>query len=139
MKLNKGLSDYVQAQRDETLHRIDEAVIYLRNNGLPVTKKSIADELGIHYNSMKKKYITFYLLRYPEFNPDIQVQEKITNDQLEAELVSIRNILSKTKQANKNLSTENVKLRLEKKEILEKHQRLLGRYQAEVGRKIVPF
>lgn len=138
-KMNEGLAAYKKSQRDETLHRIDEAIKYLRDNGLEITKKNIASELGIHYNTLKNPYIGYHLLRYPEFNPDIQVIVPVTNEVLQEEAANLRNKLVKTKLANKNLSVENTRLRLENKELVNRYQRLLGRYQIDVGKKIVPF
>lgn len=138
-KMNQGLAVYKQSQREDTLHRIDEAIKYLRDKGLEITKKNIASELGIHYNTLKKTYITYHLLRYPEFNPDIQAPKTVTNEDLEKETACLRNKLIKAKLTNKNLSAENNRLRLENKELANKYQRLLGRYQIDVGKKIIPF
>lgn len=138
-KMNQGLVVYKQSQREETLRRIDEAIIYLRAKGLEITKKNIASELGMHYNTLKKQYITNHLLRYPEFNPDIQVPMSVTNEDLEKEVACVRIKLIKAKLANKNLSADNTRLRLENKELANKYQRLLGRYQIDVGKKIIPF
>ncbi|MBK5246595.1 MAG: hypothetical protein JJE49_04905 [Peptostreptococcaceae bacterium] len=138
-KTNQGLAVYKQSQREETLRRIDEAIIYLRNKGLEITKKNIASELGIHYNTLKSEYIKYHLLRYPEFNPDIQTPVFVTNEDLEKEAAILHNKLIKTKLANKNLSVENTRLRLENRKLDNEYQCLLGRYQIDVGKKIIPF
>jgi isopropylmalate/homocitrate/citramalate synthase len=138
-KMNQGLALYKQSQREETLHRIDDAIKYLRDKGLEITKKNIASELGMHYNALKKTYITYHLMRYSEFNPEIQAPKTVTNEELEKEAACLRNNLKKAKLTIKNKSAEITKLGLKNKELADKYQRLLGRYQIDTGKKIIPF
>lgn len=65
----------MQAQKNETLRRIDDAIVYLRSKGLNVTKTNIVSEIGFHRNTMRSNYIRMHLLQYPEFNPNIEIQE----------------------------------------------------------------
>lgn len=140
-KLNKGLTDYVQAQKDETLRRIDDAILYLRSKGLNVTKTNIASEIGVHRNTMLLDYIRIHLLQYPEFNPNIEMQEPIviSAEEYEKKIALLEEKLVKTQKTKNNLASENKRLQNEYKKLFDKYQRLLGRYQTEVSKKIIPF
>ena len=137
---NKGLVDYQKMQRKNTLDQIDKAVLFLRENGLPVTKKAIAEEVGMAYNSIKAEYVRIHLLKYPEFNPEIQggIVSHGT-DETKREILSLKEALNKENRSKKIIVAENIKLKAELKELMLKYQRLLGEYQIQVGNKIVPF
>ena len=139
MALSKGLLAYQQARRDETLCNIDEAIEYLRDKQLPVTKTSIADEMGKHPNTLKQEYIRIHLLQYPEFNPNIQVPKVVSLADYENQLALLKSNLLKMQRTKENLVSENRRLTLENKELLDKYQRLLGRYQTDVDAKIIQF
>lgn len=140
-KLNKGLTDYVQARKDDTLRRIDDAIVYLRSKGVKVTKANIASEIGIHRNTMLLDYVRIHLLQYPEFNPKIEIQEPkvIPTEEYEQKIALLEEKLAKTQKAKDNIASKYVRLQLENKKISDKYQRLLGRYQTEVSKKIIPF
>lgn len=140
-KLNKGLTDYMQAQKDDTLRRIDDAIVYLRSKGLNVTNANIASEIGMHRNTMLLNYVRIHLLKYPEFNPNIEIQEPkvIPAEEYKQKIALLEEKLVKTQKTKRNLASENISLRLENKKILDKYQRLLGRYQTDTGKKIIPF
>lgn len=140
-KLNKGLSDYVQVRKDDTLRRIDDAIVYLRSKGVNVTKTNIASEIGMHRNTMHLDYVRIHLLQYPEFNPNIEIQEPkvIPTEEYELKIALLEEKLFKTQRTKENFASKNVRLRLENKEILDKYKRLLGRYQIEVSKKVIPF
>jgi hypothetical protein len=136
---SKGLLAYQQTQREETLHDIDEAIAYLRTNNLPITKVSIADEIGKHRNALNKEYVRIHLLQYPEFNPNIQVPKVVSLEDYENQLVLLKGNLSKVQRMKEGLVSENRRLTLENKELLDKYQRVLGKYQTDVEKKIIHF
>jgi len=106
---------------------------------LPVTKVSIADEIGVHRNTMGLEYIKIHLLAYPEFNPNIEKSRVETNEEYESVIAALTAKLENAKKSNKKLVYENSKLQLSNRELDYKYKRLLGCYQTEIGKKIIPF
>lgn len=136
---NSGLAAYQQRQRDEMIKRIDEAICYLRKKELPITKKSLADEMCVHRNTLTIEYIKVYLLKYPEFNPEISKCTSTYKSELNPEINRLKTANSKQIKIIGKLKYENAQLRLKNNELHDNYQKLLGRYQTDVGNKIIQF
>ena len=70
-KQNDGVRAYQEAQRQETLAKIDEAYEYLKQTHQTITKTAISMESGVAIRTIHKPYVQQHLLQYPEFNPNI--------------------------------------------------------------------
>lgn len=54
---SENAKEFRVEQREAREKAIDEAIRYLRESGLPVTKKAIAEELGCHVNTLQQPYM----------------------------------------------------------------------------------
>ncbi|MBR1455762.1 MAG: hypothetical protein IJ594_01210, partial [Oscillospiraceae bacterium] len=70
-----------EQQRENMRCSIDEAIERLRSTGIRVTRKSIADEIGCHENTMKQPYIREYLSTFEEFQPHGKNTSQMTMEQ----------------------------------------------------------
>ena len=120
--------------------RIVEAILYMRENHITITKTSLAEELQTSRQALNAPYLKEYLNSFPEFNPDLQMivptREmdilKNDNDVLRAKIKAVT-------QKNRQLKNELSAAKQEAKEAREKYEYLLGQYQVEVGNKIIHF
>lgn len=144
-ELNQGLKKYQDEQRKATFAKIEKAILTLREAGLPITKKTVAEEAGIHYNVMKKEHIKEFLLNFPEFNPEINPDSadikhlEEENEWLKKKVEQLEGKAKEDQQKKKALTTEISLLKAENKKILEKYQRLLGTFQKVNEAKIKKF
>ena len=133
----QNLEKYQDSKRAQTYARIDEAIVYLREAGLPVTKKSLAEEAGLHPNTLGKQHVREYLAKFKEFSPDEDTDAKLQS--MQQRIVILENQLSHSRNNNAKLRAENDRLRDEKREFEDKYRRLLGRYQIDVGKMKIGF
>ena len=133
----QNLEKYQDSKRAQTYAKIDKAIAYLREAGIPVTKKSIAEEAGLHPNTLGRQHVCEYLTKFKEFSPDEDAGEKLQD--LMKRITVLEDQLSHSRNNNAKLRAENERLRNEKKEFEDKYRRLLGRYQIDVGKMKIGF
>ena len=141
MRRGESLKKLHKEQRETLVKRIDEAIHDMRANQITINKTTLAEELGITRRALYADYIKIALMRYPEFNPALSEKTE-TNENIQ----SLLNEIASLKAENKKLSEKNRVLRLECKAVKselkdakERYEHLLGKYQIEVGAKIVHF
>lgn len=139
----KGKDDIKQAlyeqKRENMRSSIESAIERLRNAGIRVTKKSIADEIGCHENTLKQPYIREFLSSFDEFQPHSKEDPPITLEQALLRISKLENALIHSKNRNQFLIAEQTRIRIERDEYENKYRHLLGKYQTEVGKKRVGF
>ena len=128
-----------EQQRENMRCSIDEAIERLRSTGIRVTRKSIADEIGCHENTMKQPYIREYLSTFEEFQPHGKNTSQMTMEQAMQRIAQLEDALSHSKNRNRTLCAEHVRLRKERDEYEYKYRRLLGRYQVDIGKMKIGF
>ena len=133
---SKNLKVFQAEAREQTYHLIDEAIAHLRELGVPITKKAISEESGIHQNTLSKAHVREYLLKYPEFSSTHSVSLEEENVQLKKRIKSLEDLLSHSRNYNARLIQEKDAIRKERDEYEYKYRRLLGQYQINVGKKI---
>ena len=139
-KQNNGVRAYQEAQRQETLAKIDEAYEYLKQTHQTVTKTAISMESGVSVKTLCKPYVRDHLSKYPEFscadNNDYKSPEEMA---AKIEILEAR--LLKSVNRNKALLAENKKIRSESdikyKQLQLAYERLAGAYQRETEKKII--
>lgn len=139
-KQNNGVRAYQEAQRQETLAKIDEAYEYLKQTHQTVTKTAISMESGVSVKTLCKPYVRDHLSKYPEFsradNNDYKGPEEMA---AKIEILEAR--LLKSVNRNKALLAENKKIRSESdikyKQLQLAYERLAGAYQRETEKKII--
>ncbi|MBM6899604.1 hypothetical protein H6B10_07750 [Gemmiger formicilis] len=139
--LNKGLSEFQSQKRNQTLIKIDAALQSLHTKHLPITKASIADEIGCSRQALQKDYITKYLREHPLYNANISQKENFENSQdsifLQIELEKEQQKRRVADAKIKKLLKQNTELQDALRDMTRKYQKLLGRYQADMGRKFI--
>ena len=130
-----------ERQRQEMLKKIDVAIKYLRSAGIKVTKKNISEEAEISYNTLQQDYIKKALMTYYEFNPELLNPNNLVkeNEGLMKKITIIEKELKVEKGKNKRQKLEIAALKGDLAEQQEKYEHLLGEYQIQVGKKIIPF
>ncbi len=141
MRRGESLKKLHKEQRETLVKRIDEAIHDMRANQITINKTTLAEELGITRRALYADHIKIALMRYPEFNPALSEKTE-TNENIQ----SLLNEIASLKAENKKLSEKNRVLRLECKAVKselkdakERYEHLLGKYQIDVGAKIVHF
>lgn len=138
---SNGLGQHQQEMRAAMCARIDEAIAHMREEKATITKKALAEELGVQEKTMYSAYVKQHLLTIKEFNPALQ--EAFDNvpdvEEIEAERNALklrnRELTARVKELTQVLKEAN-----ENRKILEqRYERVFGLYQEAVGSKIVPF
>ena len=139
--INDGVKDYQEKQRKNTCEKIHQAVLYLRSVGMKVTRKAIANEVGISSSAMRAQYIKDYLLRYVEFNPALAEDEndKGSKEKYERDIKILNDEISNLKYRVKQLKADNTEIRGKYNELVLKYKRVLGTYQLDHKNDITPF
>ena len=111
----------------------------MRVNKTTITLSSLAEELGVSRRSLYADYIQCFLKNYREFNPGVSEEP---SSEAVAELKNTISSLNRLKDANRKnkelkLELSVIKNRLQESE--EQYAYLLGRYQEDVGNKIIHF
>lgn len=138
---HSAFADYQKQQIANTLARIDEAIVYLREKQLPISKVSVANEACLSLRVMHKPHVREHLSQYPEFNPTLTEAQLSDNDirKYEEKISNLNAKLKKAQEHKKLLAENNAELKKELEDLNQKYQRLLGKYQVQFGEKIVPF
>ena len=120
---------------------IDEAIAHLREEKATITKRSLAEELGISERALYADYVMRHLRTYKEFNPqlDLVALDQKEKEQLKKENVSLkqqnREFLLKFKE--QDIEIKNMKEKYSDLEV--RYEKVLGIYQDAFGSKIIPF
>ena len=125
----------------ERIIKIDAALQSLYLKHLPITKAAIATEIGCSRQALQKEYITEYLEQHPIYSKrkgslsDVEANHSVSflQIELEKERQKRRKLETKLKQMAKQSDEQRNLLR----ELNKKYQKLLGRYQEDVGRKFI--
>lgn len=128
-----------EQKRESMRFSIESAIVRLRNAGIRVTKKSIADEIGCHENTLKQPYIKEFLSSFDEFQPHSKEAPPMTLEQALLRITKLENALTHSKNRNQLLIAEQTRLRIERDEYENKYRHLLGEYQIKVGKKKVGY
>ena len=128
----------ISKRSQETFDKITQAIEYLRENHIPVTKSKICAETNLHPNSMSLPHIREFLNTFPEFqtpHPKTDVLKSI--DDYIQENKSLQERLKVSQNKNKRLEQTIIGLREELKEVNLDYKKLLGAYQENCGNKII--
>ena len=140
MERPKGLKLFQEQQRSEMRTRIDEAIRTMRADRSTITLSSLADELGVSSRALYADYVQCFLKYYREFNPGVSEEpspEVVT--ELKNMISNLNNRIKEADRKNKALKLEISVLKNRLQESEEQYAYLLGRYQEEVGNKIIHF
>ena len=139
-KQNNGVRAYQEAQRQETLAKIDEAYEYLKQTHQTVTKTAISMESGVSVKTLCKPYVRDHLSKYPEFSRADNNDYK-SPEEMAAKIEILEARLLKSVNRNPALLAENKKIRSESdikyKQLQLAYERLAGAYQRETEKKII--
>jgi len=126
-----------ERQRQDMLENIDEAIQRLREQGIRITKRSLAAELGCHENSLRAPYVKAFLANYREFQPkdETPITKNMTLEEALKRISYLEGELEHSRHNNRVLKEDNSKLRIERDNFELKYRKLLGQYQIDVGKK----
>lgn len=133
---SENLKAFQDEARENTYRLIDEAILRLRELGIPITKKAISEEAGIHPNTLSRAHVKEYLLKYPEFSSKSLVSPEEENARLKTRIENLEDQLAHSRNYNARLIQEKETVRKERDEYEYKYRRLLGQYQINVGKKL---
>lgn len=137
-KQNEGVRAYQEAQRQETLSKIDNAYEYLKKTHQPVTQTAISTESGVSIRTIHKPYVQQYLLQYPEFNPNIsQHPSTVELEDALKEIERLKSLLSKSRNQNNRLTAELLTWKSKCKELQVQNERLAGQCQKLGEKKLI--
>jgi len=88
------------------LTAIDEAIQNMRDAKVTITKKALAEELGVSERAMYADYISNHLFQYVEFNPNLPKQNSFASSDLIKECQKLRLQNREYKVKVKELSSE---------------------------------
>ena len=137
-KQNEGVRAYQEAQRQETLSKIDNAYEYLKQPHQTVTKTAISMESGVAIRTIHKPYVQQHLLQYPEFNPNIsQHPSTVELEDALKEIERLKSLLSKSRNQNNRLTAELLTWKSKCKEFQVQNERLAGQCQKLGEKKLI--
>lgn len=140
-KANNGITLAQEKQRESTLRLIEQTILEMQKKRLPMSKQSLADEAGLSRQALYAPYIRDYLDSHPAFSsnstdpdnrPPTIAYLQIENEKQKQKLLSLQEELRKTKKLLQMSKQSYAELNRE-------YQKLLGRYQTDVGRKFIQF
>ena len=134
-KRSDNLKSFQEQQKADTFKAIDEAILHLREEGHPITKKAIAEEVGIHPNTLGQQHVKEFLENYPEFSKKTSMSLEEENEMLKLRIKSLEDQLAHSRNYNARVIRERDTAREERDEFEFKYRKLLGQYQIEVGKK----
>ena len=140
MEQHSGLKCYYEGIKEDTRIRIDKAIQAMRAEKVTITISSLAEETGLSRRTMYADYVQSFLKNYREFNPGVSEEpspEVVT--ELKNMISSLNNRIKEADRKNKALKLEISVLKNRLQESEEQYAYLLGRYQEEVGNKIIHF
>ena len=140
MPRGEPLTAYKAKQREEMRARIASEISEMRSQQITITKTSLAEALGVSRQALNAPYIKEILLNFIEFNPSLKVENPSEAlESAENEIAELKARLKATAKENKSFKTEIKLLRLQLNESEDRYQHLLGRYQMDIGNKIIHF
>ena len=131
---HNNAENYHEKQRAETCANIERAILHLRVIGVRVTKRSIAEEVGCHENTLRLPYVKSFLTAFEEFQPKQNTPATMSVDEAMQRISQLKDALAHSRNRNKNLTAELARLRAERDNYEMKYRRLLGKYQIDVGK-----
>ena len=137
---NDGLKKKHEAIREKRLAEIKEAIEGMRERHETINYSTLAEEIGVNRRSLYADYIRAYLkTNFKEFNPawSEEVSEKDAIIEAASNYQKVKSQLAAEKTKSKALAAENRALKLKLSTLEEEYERLLARYQEEVGQKII--
>ena len=140
MEQHSGLKCYYEGIKEDTRIRIDKAIQAMRAEKATITISSLAEETGLSRRTMYADYVQSFLKNYREFNPLVS-QEPDPEAVLELKntISALNAKLKESSRKNRELKLENAVLKESLRESEERYAYLLGRYQEDVGNKIIHF
>ena len=140
MEQHSGLKCYYEGIKEDTRIRIDKAIQAMRAEKVTITISSLAEETGLSRRTMYADYVQSFLKNYREFNPLVS-QEPDSEAVLELKntISALNAKLKESSRKNRELKLENAVLKESLRESEERYAYLLGRYQEDVGNKIIQF
>lgn len=140
MEQHSGLKCYYEGIKEDTRIRIDKAIQAMRAEKATITISSLAEETGLSRRTMYADYVQSFLKNYREFNPLVS-QEPDPEAVLELKntISALNAKLKESSRKNRELKLENAVLKESLRESEERYAYLLGRYQEDVGNKIIQF
>ncbi|WP_418846575.1 hypothetical protein [Phocaeicola sp.] len=138
---NYGITLAQEKQRQATLRLLEQTIQEMQQKHLPITKTSVADEAGVSRQSLYAPYIKDFLDGHPAFQTNLAKADKspptiaylqIENEKQKQKLLSLQEELRKTKKLLQMSKQSYAELNRE-------YQKLLGRYQTDVGQKFIHF
>lgn len=140
MEQHSGLKCYYEGIKEDTRIRIDKAIQAMRAEKVTITISSLAEETGLSRRTMYVDYVQSFLKNYREFNP-LVLQEPDPEAVLELKntISALNAKLKESSRKNRELKLENAVLKESLRESEERYAYLLGRYQEDVGNKIIQF
>lgn len=139
IKPQNNFEQFQEEKRKEMKENVERAIIHLRELGIRVTKRSIAEEVGCHENSLRKPYMKDYLSQFEEFQSKT-VEENTSPMSLDEALTRISYLedqLEHSKHNNRVLRETISQIRKERDAYEYKYRKLLGQYQIDIGKKII--
>ena len=128
-------SKFQDEQRENTLLKIKSAISYLRENHISLTKTNIANEAGIHRNTLNKPYVEEFFLANPELLAGKNEPMGLTKEEYEIRIIDLEEKLKQSVAYNKKLKGDNHRLSNQLNELETKYEKLLGAYQVETSEK----
>ena len=128
-------SKFQDEQRENTLSKIKSAISYLRENHIALTKTNIANEAGIHRNTLNKPYVEEFFLANPELLASKNEPSGLAKEQYEMRIADLEEKLKQSVAYNKKLKEDNHRLSNQLKELETDYEKLLGAYQVETSEK----
>ena len=140
MEQHSGLKCYYEGIKEDTRIRIDKAIQAMRAEKVTITISSLAEETGLSRRTMYADYVQSFLKNYREVNPLVS-QEPDPEAVLELKntISALNAKLKESSRKNRELKLENAVLKESLRELEERYAYLLGRYQEDVGNKIIQF
>ena len=140
MEQHSGLKCYYEGIKEDTRIRIDKAIQAMRAEKVTITISSLAEETGLSRRTMYADYVQSFLKNYRETNPLVS-QEPDPEAVLELKntISALNAKLKESSRKNRELKLENAVLKESLRESEERYAYLLGRYQEDVGNKIIQF
>lgn len=136
----EGLKSYQEAKRENMRSQIAKTIDRMRAEKITITKKSLAEELGITERAMYAPYITTFLQKFREFNPNLD--SPVSPGDIESYQNEIRVLKAKVKELtvkNRELKMDVDDAKEKLHEFEEKYNHLLGQYYKDVSEKITYF
>ena len=129
---------FQEEKRRETQENVKNAILHLRELGVCVTKRSIAEEVGCHENSLRKSYMKAFLSEFEEFQPKNgkAIAQTMTLEEAIKRVSYLMSELEHSRHNNRMLKEKNTRLKNERDDYEKKYRKLLGQYQIDVGKKI---